>query len=187
MLHLAGDVQALSTHVRSDCPQCELDSAKQRQETIATMIPCLYSFLLTALRTLSTKPPINKKRTRTLSHRELGSSTNCMVEHQGVEPWHRSPGLSHFESLKLLDEAGSSRLSLAAEGIFVASKKARNTAIYRRKSAAFCEMTLEKAFFTQAVSGCISGVVVLDVSYYNSHFDSLAPTANCISQIGCLD
>ena len=52
MLHLAGDVQALSTHVRSDCPQCELDSAKQRQDTIATMIPCLYSFLLTALRTL---------------------------------------------------------------------------------------------------------------------------------------
>jgi hypothetical protein len=86
-----------------------------------------------------------------------------MVEHQGVEPWHRSPGLSHFESLKLLDEAGSSRLSLAAEGILVTSKKARHTAICRQKSAAFCEMTLEKAFFTQAVSGCISGVVVLDV------------------------
>ena len=86
-----------------------------------------------------------------------------MVEHQGVEPWHRSPGLSHFESLKLLDEAGSSRLSLAAEGILVTSKKARHTAICRQESAAFCEMTLEKAFFTQAVSGCISGVVVLDV------------------------
>lgn len=40
-----------------------------------------------------------------------------LAEHQGVEPWHRSPGLSHFESLKLLDEAGPSRLSLAAEGI----------------------------------------------------------------------
>ena len=86
VLHLAGDVQALSTHVRSDCPQCELDSAKQRQDTIATMIPCLYSFLLTALRTLSAKPPINKKRTRTLSHRELGSSTNCMVGQPGLEP-----------------------------------------------------------------------------------------------------
>ena len=86
-----------------------------------------------------------------------------MVEHQGVEPWHRSPGLSHFESLKLLDEAGPSRLSLAAEGIFVTSKKARHTAICRQKSAAFCEMTLEKAFFTRAVNGCISGVVVLDV------------------------
>ena len=59
VLHLAGDVQALSTHVRSDCPQCELDSAK---------------------------PPINKKRTRTLSHRELGSSTNCMVDGTGLEP-----------------------------------------------------------------------------------------------------
>ena len=67
------------------------------------------------------------------------------------------------ESLKLLDEAGSSRLSLAAEGILVTSKKARHTAICRQKSAAFCEMTLEKAFFTQVVSGCISGVVVLDV------------------------
>ena len=86
-----------------------------------------------------------------------------LVEHQGVEPWHRSPGLSHFESLKLLDEAGPSRLSLAAEGIFATSKKARHTAICRQKSAAFCEMTLEKAFFTRVVSGCISGVVVLDV------------------------
>ena len=86
-----------------------------------------------------------------------------MVEHQGVEPWHRSPGLSHFESLKLLDEAGSSRLSLAAEGILVTSKKERHTAICRQKSAAFCEMTLEKAFFTRGVNGCISGVVVLDV------------------------
>ena len=86
-----------------------------------------------------------------------------LAEHQGVEPWHRSPGLSHFESLKLLDEAGLSRLSLAAEGILVTSKKARRTAICRQKSAAFCEMTLEKSFFTRVVSGCISGVVVLDV------------------------
>ena len=127
------------------------------------VIPCLYSFLLTVLHTPSAEPPINKKRTRTLFHKESGSSTNCMVEHQGVEPWHRSPGLSHFESLKLLDEAGPARLSLAAEGIFATSKKARHTAICRQKSAAFCEMTLEKAFFTRAVSGCISGVVVLDV------------------------
>ena len=86
-----------------------------------------------------------------------------LAEHQGVEPWHRSPGLSHFESLKLLDEAGPSRLSLAAEGIFVTSKKARHAVICRQKSAAFCEMTLEKSFFTRVVSGCISGVVVLDV------------------------
>lgn len=68
-----------------------------------------------------------------------------------------------FESLKLLDEAGPSRLSLAAEGILVTSKKERHTAICRQKSAAFCEMTLEKAFFTRGVNGCISGVVVLDV------------------------
>ena len=135
----------------------------KRQDTTATVIPCLYLLLFTVLRTLAVGLPVNKKRTRTLSHRELGSSTNCMVEHQGVEPWHRSPGLSHFESLKLLDEAGSLRLSLAAEGIFVTSKKARHTAICRQKSATFCEMTLEKTFFTQAVSGCISGVVVLDV------------------------
>ena len=127
------------------------------------VIPCLSSFLLTVLRTPAVELPVNKKRTRTLSHRESGSSTNCLVEHQGVEPWHRSPGLSHFESLKLLDEAGPARLSLAAEGIFVTSKKARHTAICRQKSAAFCEMTLEKAFFTRAVSDCISGVVVLDV------------------------
>ena len=86
VLHLVRGVQALSTHVRSDCPQCELDSAKQRQDTIATMIPCLYSFLLTALRTLSAKPPINKKRTRTLSRKESGSSTNCMVDGTGLEP-----------------------------------------------------------------------------------------------------
>ena len=86
-----------------------------------------------------------------------------LAEHQGVEPWHRSPGLSHFESLRLLDEAGLSRLSLAAEGIFVTSQKARRTVICRQKAATFCEMTLEKAFFTRAVSGCISGVVVLDV------------------------
>ncbi len=77
----------------------------------------------------------------------------------GVEPWHRSPGLSHFESLKLLDEAGSSRLSLAAEGILVTSKRHVTPQFAGKKSAAFCEMTLEKAFFTQVVSGCISGVL----------------------------
>ena len=44
------------------------------------VIPCLYSFLLTVLRTLAAEPPINKKRTRTLSRKESGLSTNCMVE-----------------------------------------------------------------------------------------------------------
>ena len=86
-----------------------------------------------------------------------------LAEQQGFEPWHPFRGLRDFESLKLLDEAGPARLSLVAEGILVTSKKARHIAICRRKSAAFCEMTLEKAFFTRAVSGCISGVVVLDV------------------------
>ena len=144
-----------SSHKANLIPQ------NKRQDTTVIVIPCLCSFTVPS--SPFSEPPANKKRTRTLSHRELGSSTNCMVEHQGVEPWHRSPGLSHFESLKLLDEAGPSRLSLAAEGIFVTSQKARHTAICRRKSATFCEMTLEKAFFTRAVSGCMSGVVVLDV------------------------
>ena len=160
-------------HVCSDYPQtrhiggrpsshkANLIPQSKRQDTTVIVIPCLCSF--NALCSPSAESPINKKRTRTLFHKESGSSTNCMVEHQGVEPWHRSPGLSHFESLKLLDEAGPLRLSLAAEGILATSKKARHTAICRQKSAAFCEMTLEKAFFTQAVSGCISGVVVLDV------------------------
>ena len=42
------------------------------------VIPCLCSF--TALRTLAAEPLINKKRTRTLFHKESGSSTNCMVD-----------------------------------------------------------------------------------------------------------
>ena len=173
VLHLVRGVQAPGMHVCSDYPQtrhiggrpsshkANLISQSKRQDTTIIVIPCLCSFTVPS--SPSAEPPINKKHTRTLFRKESGSSTNCMVEHQGVEPWHRSPGLSHFESLKLLDEAGSSRLSLAAEGILVTSKKARHTAICRQKSAAFCEMTLEKAFFTQAVSGCISGVVVLDV------------------------
>ena len=31
--------------------------------------------------------------------------------------------------------------------------------ICRQNPATFCEMTLEKAFFTRGVNGCISGVV----------------------------
>ena len=50
----------------------------KRQDTTATVIPCLCSF--TALHTLAAELPINKKRTRTLFRKELGSSTNCMVE-----------------------------------------------------------------------------------------------------------
>jgi hypothetical protein len=62
-----------------------------------------------------------------------------------------------------LDEAGFVRLSLAVAGIFCASQKWHIIAIYRQKSTTFCEMTLEKTFFTRGVNGCISGVVVLDV------------------------
>ena len=50
------------------------------------VIPCLYSFLLTVLRTLTVGFPVNKKRTRTLSHRESGSGTNCLVDGTGLEP-----------------------------------------------------------------------------------------------------
>ena len=52
----------------------------QRQGTTSMVIPCLYLLLLTVLRTPSAELPVNKKRTRTLSHRESGSGTNCMVE-----------------------------------------------------------------------------------------------------------
>jgi len=127
------------------------------------VIPCLYLLLLTVPSSAFSEPPINKKCTRILSHRELGSSTNCMVEHQGVEPWHRSPGLSHFESLNRLDEAGFVRLSLAVAGIFCASQKWHIIAIYRRKSTTFCEVPLESLPFTRSVRGCISGAVPLDV------------------------
>ena len=50
------------------------------------VIPCLYLLLLTVLRTLAAGPPVNKKRTRTLFHKESGSSTNCMVGQAGLEP-----------------------------------------------------------------------------------------------------
>ena len=141
VLHLVRGVQAPGTHVRSDYSQtrhiggrpsshkANLIPQSKRQDTTIIVIPCLCSFTVPS--SPSAEPPINKKRTRTLFRKESGSSTNCMVEHQGVEPWHRSPGLSHFESLKLLDEAGPSRLSLAAEGILVTFQKARHTAIFR--------------------------------------------------------
>ena len=144
-----------SSHKANLIPQ------NKRQDTTVIVIPCLCSFTVPS--SPFSEPPANKKRTRTLSHRELGSSTNCMVEHQGVEPWHRSPGLSHFESLNRLEEAGFVRLSLAVAGIFCASQKWHISAIYRQKSTTFCEVPLEKPPFTQSVRGCISCVVVLDV------------------------
>ena len=107
VLHLVRGVQAPGTHVRSDYPQtrhiggrpsshkANLIPQSKRQDTTIIVIPCLCSFTVPS--SPSAEPPINKKRTRTLFRKESGSSTNCMVEHQGVEPWHRSPGLSHFE------------------------------------------------------------------------------------------
>jgi len=59
--------------------KCTLTDNK-RQGTTSMVIPRLCSFLLTVLRTPSAEPPVNKKRTQILSHRESGSSTNCMVE-----------------------------------------------------------------------------------------------------------
>ena len=109
VLHLVRGVQAPGTHVRSDYPQtrhiggrpsshkANLIPQSKRQDTTVIVIPCLCSF--NALCSPSAELQINKKRTRTLSRKESGSSTNCMVEHQGVEPWHRSHGLSHFDSL----------------------------------------------------------------------------------------
>ena len=52
----------------------------QRQGTTSMVIPCLYLFLLTVPSNAFSELPVNKKRTRTLSHKESGSSTNCMVE-----------------------------------------------------------------------------------------------------------
>lgn len=101
----------------------------------------------------------SRREQQILSCRKCADFNDNTMENQEEFPKCRLD----FESLKLLDEAGPSRLSLAAEGILVTSKKARHTAICRQISATFCEMTLEKAFFTRGVSDCISGVVVLDV------------------------
>ena len=43
------------------------------------VIPCLCSFTVPS--SPFAEPSVNKKRTRTLSRKESGLSTNCMVEH----------------------------------------------------------------------------------------------------------
>ena len=90
LVHIVRGVQAPGTHVRSDYPQTRhiggrssshkatLIPQNKRQDTITTMIPCLCSFTVPS--SPSAEPPINKKRTRTLSRKESGSSTNCLVE-----------------------------------------------------------------------------------------------------------
>ena len=72
-----------------------------------------------------------------------------LAEHQGVEPWHRSPGLSHFESLNRLEEAGFVRLSWAVAGIFCASQKWHIIAIYLRTTIMNAPTTMEHYYQAQ--------------------------------------
>ena len=98
LVHIVRGVQAPGTHVRSDYSQtrhiggrpsshkANLIPQSKRQDTTIIVIPCLYSFLSTVPSSAFSEPLVNKKRTQTLSHRELGSSTNCMVDGTGLEP-----------------------------------------------------------------------------------------------------
>ena len=101
VLHLVRGVQAPGTHVRSDYSQtrhiggrpsshkANLIPQSKRQDTTIIVIPCLCSFTVPS--SPSAKPPINKKRTRTLFRKESGSSTNCMVDGTGLEQQRRRP------------------------------------------------------------------------------------------------
>ena len=62
---------------RSSSHKANLIPQSKRQDTTIIVIPCLCSFTVPS--SPSAEPPINKKRTRTLFRKELGSSTNCMV------------------------------------------------------------------------------------------------------------
>ena len=96
VLHLARGVHALPVrtytaiapmrHIggRPSSHKANLIPQSKRQDITVTVIPCLCSF--TALCSPSAELPINKKRTRTLFHKESGSSTNCMVGQPGLEP-----------------------------------------------------------------------------------------------------
>ena len=96
VLHLVRGVQAPGTHVRSDYSQtrhiggrpsshkANLIPQSKRQDTTIIVIPCLCSFTVPS--SPSSEPLANKKRTRTLSRKESGSSTNCMVDGTGLEP-----------------------------------------------------------------------------------------------------
>ena len=96
VLHLVRGVQAPGTHVRSDYSQtrhiggrpsshkANLIPQSKRQDTTVMVIPCLCSFTVPS--SPFAEPPVNKKRTRTLFRKELGSSTNCMVDGTGLEP-----------------------------------------------------------------------------------------------------
>ena len=67
-----------SSHKANLIPQ------NKRQDTTVIVIPCLCSFTVPS--SPFSEPPANKKRTRTLFRKELGSSTNCMVDGTGLEP-----------------------------------------------------------------------------------------------------
>ena len=69
---------------RSSSHKANLIPQSKRQDTTIIVIPCLCSFTVPS--SPSAEPPINKKRTRTLSRKESGSSTNCMVDGTGLEP-----------------------------------------------------------------------------------------------------
>ena len=96
VLHLVRGVQAPGTHVRSDYSQtrhiggrpsshkANLIPQSKRQDTTIIVIPCLCSFTVPS--SPFSEPLANKKRTRTLFHKESGSSTNCMVDGTGLEP-----------------------------------------------------------------------------------------------------
>ena len=68
---------------RSSSHKANLIPQSKRQDTTIIVIPCLCSFTVPS--SPSAEPPINKKRTRTLFRKELGSSTNCMVGGTGLE------------------------------------------------------------------------------------------------------
>ena len=74
---------------RSSSHKANLIPQSKRQDTTIIVIPCLCSFTVPS--SPSAEPPINKKRTRTLFRKELGSSTNCMVDGTGLEQQRRRP------------------------------------------------------------------------------------------------
>ena len=94
-----------------------MSEQSKRQDTTISVIPCLFLFLLTVPSSPFSEPPVNKKRTRTLSHRESDSSTNCMVEparrYSNPED-HRAAGLCHPQNCRIKQKGpGGCRGSLS--------------------------------------------------------------------------
>ena len=96
VLHLVRGVHALPVRTytaivpntpsrgRPSSHKANLIPQSKRQDTTVMVIPCLCSFTVPS--SPFAEPPVNKKRTRTLFHKESGSSTNCMVDGTGLEP-----------------------------------------------------------------------------------------------------